>query len=128
MNQKTTNSVELFGEPGHDITADDAIMCKQAMCVLNTTYPGYRWFIGVNSEGGILFVKCLDVSTLWGFVLHLDKLRTDPTLKRVRRAGGELLERAWQKRGKATGDMTTKVDGLPEKYQPLLINGIPLIR
>ncbi|KKK53137.1 hypothetical protein LCGC14_3097770, partial [marine sediment metagenome] len=97
------HGVDLFGEPGHDITADDAIMCKQAMRVLNTTYPGYRWFIGVNSEGGILFIKCLDVSTVWAYVLHLDKLRTDPTLKRVRIAAGELLERASQRCGPARG-------------------------
>ncbi len=120
--------IEVFGAAGHNMELSDLAMCRDAMRVLNTTYPGYRWMIGVNSEGGIMYIKNLDISGLWGYVLHMTKMVNDPTMKRVRRAGGEILERAWQKRGKATGDPTVKVDGLPKKHQPLMINGYPLIR
>ncbi len=120
--------IELYGADGHKIEANDRMMVTQAMRVLKKHYPGYRWALGVDSEGGILYVKNLDVSTLWGYVIHLESLKGDPNLKRVVMAGGEILERANQVRGKETDNPTTKVDGLPQKYQPLVINGIPLIR
>ena len=47
---------------------------------------------------GVVGVKSMRLSGNWGFVLHADKIDND--YKNVMRAGGEILERYNQNRGK----------------------------
>jgi hypothetical protein len=112
----TSNIVtELKSVEGHDYDANDVILAKNAADALNTHYPGHLWMVHVNSEQGILVIKNNAVSSMWGYILHINKI--DPDMKRVMRAGGELLERGWMKRGAWNGQFATEVEGIPEKYQ-----------
>lgn len=59
--------------------------------VLWKTYPGYRWAVTV--VGGLARIRNLDLSGQWGFDISLETLKTDPLMKKVVMAGGEILER-----------------------------------
>lgn len=110
---------------GHTYTSNDEILAKRAADMLNRHYPGHLWAVNVNSDekGGVMVIKNFSVSYRYGYTLHLSKLDVD--LKKVMRAGGEILERARMRRGSGTGDNALYVDGLPDRHQP--IPGIGLI-
>lgn len=72
--------------------ANESIAREVAEC-LNKAYPGHAWAVRANVETGLCQVYNLRLSGTWGFVLHLDDLATDPSMKLTIRAGGELLER-----------------------------------
>jgi len=110
-------NVNLFTVDGHTYTANDEILACRASELLQRHYPGYVWAVNVNSEekGGVMTIKNFSVSSTWGMVLHIAKL--DNKLKKVVRAGGELLERAGLIRGRGKGEKSNKVDGIPDKFQ-----------
>lgn len=110
------------GEPGHSVELDDMMLTKRIMETLCKHYPGHLWEVCVNSEGGVVIIKNFRISFAYGMVLHLRNIYLDPSLKRVIRAAGELLERANLKRGQATGEFAERVEGMKEKDQPR--NGI----
>jgi hypothetical protein len=60
---------------------------------LNTEYPAFSgyWVVTVNEIGGTIEVTNEMLSGKFGFLMHTAKI--DPELKKVVRAGGELLER-----------------------------------
>jgi hypothetical protein len=61
---------------------------------LNFFYPGHPWHIEVMSVQGVALIR---IPPLMGwvasYVIHLDKLASDPRMDIVRKAGGEILER-----------------------------------
>ena len=67
---------------------------------LEKKYPGWLW--AVHSQDGIVTVKSMMLSGNWGFVMHEDKIDND--YRSVVRAGGEILERYNQSRGKFKQD------------------------
>ncbi len=75
---------------------NDHILAKNIAEKLEEKYPG--WFWAVHVMDGLVAVKSLRLSGNWGFVLHSDKIDND--YKKVVMAGGEILERFRQKRGK----------------------------
>lgn len=93
--QLNIQSRELLEEKIH---AADVSLAKNIADVLERHYPGHLWCVNVDSRQGGVMVKNLALSDQWGFVLHIDAL--DPMLKKVVRAGGELLERWNIRRGK----------------------------
>jgi hypothetical protein len=97
----------------------DMTMAKDIAETLFATYPGYMW--GVNVKSGIALIKCLNVSSLWGFVLKYKDIKDDAGFrkKEVIRAGGEILERAKLKRGeREKGEMAVAVEGIAS-YKPI---------
>src|ERR1700685_276368 len=74
----------------------------EALCIivgrdLTETFPGYFWNVGVNHEAGVLAIS-LDLpgegaSTTRGMLLHISTAVGPDGQKKVRAAGGELLER-----------------------------------
>jgi predicted enzyme related to lactoylglutathione lyase len=92
-------------------------LAVRASELLQKHYPGYIWAVNVNSEktGGVMTIKNFSVSYQWGMILHLDKL--DAKLKKVVRAGGELLERGRMARGLRKDLKAAHVDGIPDKFQ-----------
>lgn len=111
---------------GHTYTASDEILAKRAAEMLNKHYPGHLWAVNVNSDekGGVMVIKNFSVSFRYGYTLHLSKL--DTGLKKVMRAGGEILERAKMRRGYGIGEKASHVDGLPDRHQPIPELGIIL--
>ena len=86
---------------------DDAIQAtvaehewaKRIAEALHTHYPSHAWGVSVDSHGGIAQIYNLRLSGRWGFIIKLKDLFHDTDMKRVIRAGGELLERYKMKRG-----------------------------
>ena len=86
------------------LSAPAEVLAKGMADVLHRNYPGHLWGVHVDSNGGIAVVRNLALSGNWGFILKIKDLHTDPTLKSVMRAGGELLERYNLARGKLKQD------------------------
>ena len=74
----------------------DHLRAKNVADVLEKKYPGWLW--AVNVDHGVVTVKSMLLSGNWGFVLHEDKIDND--YKSVMKAGGEILERYNQNRGR----------------------------
>jgi hypothetical protein len=73
-------------------TAADMALAKQVAEGLLKHYPGYLW--AVNVRDGVISVKNLNLSGTWGFIIKLGTVFSYTDLeKRVRTAGGEILER-----------------------------------
>lgn len=72
--------------------ANKTIAQEVAEC-LNKHYQGHAWAVNANVETGLVSVYNLNLSGRWGFVLKMDDLANDPSMKITIRAGGELLER-----------------------------------
>jgi len=83
-------------EKANIFSLNDHTLAKNVAETLEKKYPG--WFWAVNVMDGIVTVKSLRISGNWGFVMHADKIDND--YKMVVMAGGEILERFRQKRGK----------------------------
>lgn len=99
--------------------AQDMTMAKDIAETLFKHYPGYMW--AVNVKSGIALIKCLNISSLYGFVLKYKDIKDDAGFrqKEVLRAGGELLERAKMNRGaRQEGSKVLTVDGIAD-YKPL---------
>jgi hypothetical protein len=97
---------------------NDMVMAKDVGDTLFEKYPGHLWAIEVRS--GVVIVKCLNISSQWGFILKYKDVKDDAGFrkKEVIRAGGELLERAGLKRGAyELGARVKKFDGV-DNYKP----------
>lgn len=88
-------------------------MADQDICIavgedLTQTYPGYFWNVGCNHEAGTVTVALAIPgeagNTTKGFLLHLSSIVGPDGQKKVRAAGGELLERWGLPRGRAPDD------------------------
>lgn len=111
---------DIYRESGDNIDNLDVVLAKNAAELLHKHYEGHLWAVYVNSKktGGVMVIKNLMVSGLYGYVLHLTTVYADPTLRCVVKAGGEILERAGLARGKNQFIRPTFVEGIPEKKQP----------
>ena len=70
----------------------NAELGKAVGTALARFYPGHPWGVASEIEHGILKI-CIQGFTQWQFVLKISRLKGDPAMKAVMRAGGELLER-----------------------------------
>jgi hypothetical protein len=83
-------------EKANDFNIHDHTLAKNVAEKLEEKYPGWLWAVHVMD--GVVGVKSLRLSGQWGFILHADKIDND--YKVVVNAGGEILERYRQHRGK----------------------------
>lgn len=79
--------------------ASTVILVKQCADLLERHYPGWLWAVQPDERGGVINIRSLRLSGLWGYILHTKNIQHDPQLKLVLKAGGEILERFGQKRG-----------------------------
>lgn len=70
---------------------DQLDLIHRALVVLNREYYGHPWQAGM--QAGTLFIRLASIHGPVGFRVMPDQYLTDPQLKCVMRAGGELLER-----------------------------------
>lgn len=115
-------TIQIQPVDGHEL--GDVTLAAQIGEKLNKHYPGHLWAVKVDSErsGGIVTIQNFAVSFKYGYVLKLSRVQSDPDLKCVLLAGGEILERAKMKRGWWNGEDSRHTDGIPDKHQP--VNGI----
>lgn len=79
----------------HDpyVQADVALTARIA-AVLERHYPSHPWMVEVSHAKGCAFLSLpIVMKRNMKYVLHIDALKSDPTLKAVMRAAGEILER-----------------------------------
>lgn len=81
------------------ITANELLMAKGAAELLHRHYPGHLWAVAI--EGARLLIKNLALAGDMGYALFIQKIYSASSLDRdVIKAGGEILERYRQARGK----------------------------
>lgn len=130
INRNTPNEFCIHNEPGNQLA--DTLLAQHCSDVLTKHYPGYKWSVGIDEKGGVLHIVNHDVNAvmmsnqLLAYTLKLYRVYTDPGLKCVIRAAGEILEAARLARGWATGEEPTHIDGIADQYQP--INGVTIAR
>lgn len=95
----------LFETSGHDtsglLRAYEEGLCKTLFEKLWEHYPGYNWQVKVDAKQGIATIRIpILMGPTLSYVLHLDKLASDPALRAVVMAGGEILERWRISRGR----------------------------
>lgn len=74
----------------------DLALTKTIADKLQRHYPGHPWLVEVTHAQGIATITIPLFTGRSGttkYVLHISKLKTDPGLRSVVRAGGEILER-----------------------------------
>jgi hypothetical protein len=91
FNEAPSHEWGLFNASGRFDAANEA-MCKRVGNKLAQTYPGHPFGVIAEVEHGIVKV-CLQGFTQWPYVIKVDTLKGDPSLRSVVKAGGELLER-----------------------------------
>lgn len=136
---KQKGDISIHGAHGHKIEGMDMTLAMEISANLNAHYPGYEWYVHVNSEGGVVDIKCGQVSMEYGFRMKMrERLSTGAWWNRTHEdlrngavaAGGELLERAKLKRGKREdGKEADFVDGINKiQYQPAVQRSIAKYR
>lgn len=75
-------------------SATAQVLCTNTLKELHKHYPGYEWIVGVDDVGGVVKIFLAEVSGQYGYILHINDLKIhDELVRKVRNAGGELLER-----------------------------------
>ena len=75
-----------------EYAAADLALTMRIAAVLEQHYPAHPWMVQVSHASGCAFVALpLVMKRNQKFVLHIDKLKMDPSLRAVVRAGGEIL-------------------------------------
>ena len=84
---------------------------------LQEHYPKHMWAVASSEDWSCIYIKALNISTLYGYTLHTLAVQSDPDLKSVVTAGGEVLERGFALRGKNDGTWADQLDinGVPDK-------------
>lgn len=101
-----------------DLHANDMVMAKEAADALTTHYPGWLWGVNVDGATGMCDIKNFNLSGSHGYRLKLPDIYSASSFKKdVLRAGGEILERYNQKRGRFDAqtwtELTLDVRGVP---------------
>lgn len=96
-------------------------VCRNALGILNTTYPGYSWKVFVKQ--GVCFVRLLDKrlgNAPWGMNLKLRAVDHDAEFfkRKVKYVAGEFLERSGISRRGNLDELIVRVEGLPKRHQP----------
>ena len=117
--------IEVVSPLQYDTMMREMRMAQVIGDTLAYTYPGYSWLVGANFTGGIATIEVGEINSevlsnmSYKYVLHLHNL-VDAGIarKKIIRAGGEMLERAYRPRRKWDGLYPTRVDGVKERHQP----------
>lgn len=92
----TTLMLDDFDTGG--VPKADALLAVAVYTKLEQHYPGHNWRVNADHEQGVVSVWLqyfdkLRKNAPWGFRLFISRLNSDPEMKCVVTAGGELLER-----------------------------------
>lgn len=118
---------------GHFKKAEDPLLAARILTKLDKCYPGHGWRVLQDEDGGMVNIVCTSVqhplmsNSLYAYQLYISRFATDPDLKCVMRAGGEILERANLHRRQWSGEFPKAVEGVQKKHQPMLNHNGDLI-
>lgn len=84
----------------HSIAPSDMWLAKEVAERLTAKYPGHAWAVEANHEQGVVNIRNLLISGVFGYVLKIGMFASHlALLKEAERMGGEFLERAALSRG-----------------------------
>jgi hypothetical protein len=108
--------VMLYSEGDTKREEADAHTVLEILC---DVYPGHPWAARVS--GGVVFIRHLELGHNWGMVRKYKDMTHDAAVfkREIILAAGEWLERAGLARGRANGDEIIRVEGIPDKHQPI---------
>lgn len=90
----THDPVGIDGEKVDPFLARDLALTKRMAEVLERHYPGHPWMVQVSHAQGVAYIKLpILMKRNQAYILHIDRMAMDPSLRCVMRAGGELLEK-----------------------------------
>lgn len=107
----------LYTEGSTEAQASEA---EKVMHLLTTVYPGHPWAVRVDK--GIIFIRHLAFGGgNWGMNIKTSEHDWSGSnlQKQIVMAAGEWLERAGLKRGRDEGAENYRVEGVPERFQPV---------
>lgn len=78
------------------------ILIHNVMLKLCKNFPGYDWLVSADDKSGMIDIYLPEMGGNYAYSLHIAKL--DTKLKKVFRAGGEILERHGLSRNKMKVD------------------------
>jgi len=73
--------------------AADMRLTRQIAAVIQRDFPGHAWLIEVSHKQGVVMISIPLFMGRHKWVIHIETLKTDPMMKSVMRAAGEILER-----------------------------------
>lgn len=89
-----------LSDGNRDIVPRDMWLAKEVAERLDAKYPGHAWAVEANHRQGIVNIRNLLISGVFGYVLKIGAFGSHlDLLKEAERMGGELLERANLSRG-----------------------------
>jgi len=87
----TAKTLDVERDPFLEV---DFALTKRIAEVLERHYPSHPWMVEVSHAKGCAFLSLpVIMNRNEKFVLHIEALKTDPGLRSVMRAAGEILER-----------------------------------
>ena len=87
----TNHTMDVESDP---FLAADLALTKRIAALMEFHYPGHPWQVEVSHAKGCVFISLpVVMKRNEKYVLHTAALRTDPGLRSVMRAAGEILER-----------------------------------
>lgn len=96
---------EILTTDAPQLSANDLTFAKEMAEALHSAYPNHLWAVTCDGVQGVATIRNLALSGLWGYRLLLPKIYSMSQFRaKVLHAGGEILERFNQRRGKAIDD------------------------
>lgn len=86
------NVIKVAGDEDAEKTIKADALCRRMGAMLQKHYPGIRWYVDVNLDGGVSNIRCADIAMAFGYVLHLHCSEIELE-RQVVLAGGQILER-----------------------------------
>ena len=94
-----TTHIGSYDAPGDGSEIDpfaaaDLALTKRVAAKLEMHYPAHPWMVKVSHQQGVVLIKLpMVMKRNEEWVLHISTMKSDPGLKCVMRAAGEILER-----------------------------------
>jgi len=87
--------------------------------ILCDVYPGHPWAVRVI--GGCVFIRHLEFPGNWGMNAKFKEINHDSAVfkREIIMKAGEFLERAGLVRGRYDDSPILRVEGVPERFQPV---------
>lgn len=103
----------LFDDFDTGVPPADIALAAACYHKLAEHYPGHNWRVNADHQQGIVAVQlgyfgATRREAPWGYRIKIDRLKGDPGLRAVVRAGGEMLERFGLPRAKAADDARSR--------------------
>lgn len=91
----------LVTKPGDlQCRSSTIVLVKNIADLLERHYPGWLWAVQPDERGGVINIFSLRISGTWGYRIKTKNIQSDPQLSLALQAGGEILERCGQPRGR----------------------------